>query len=408
MIQKSLAPKDATVTESQMVYVPGQSIEREIDILIETAVGPFRIKIAIEAKDEKRRLDLTKFESILGKYLIEGGVKVDKIVIVTRSGFTKPVRIRAKCLGVELMTLSEAKEFKWDKFVRSDWNLQSEVVIENVRFLPPVEAQWEQSAIDEGLIECTHGKQYITLKQMVSKHFFKNVLKQKQHDFSKIDKEIQSKGGERKLAFSLSANHEHWLLYKGHSFPVRDITYDVIFRERTPSPFVKQEFTFSIHPHISQIVIIPAVHDFPAKRIYEEGRLICSCCGEDHGIVKEAAKRFVFEGLFKEYPEEVSRLRQAVHNSPNGIATLWVEMVLGKRQIHIENTVIDANVIKIGVQANHAVGQLTGTQYTLSSDSGEEKIVTHLSGKCGAMDVSMVMPNGLKSETITINLGKSE
>src|SRR5690606_8449036 len=94
----------------------GMSEPREIDVLIETAIGPYHMKIAVEAKDNRRKLDSTQFESLVGKYFVEGGVKVNKVVIVTHNGFYNPVIERARQLGVELLTLSEAKDVDWAKF----------------------------------------------------------------------------------------------------------------------------------------------------------------------------------------------------------------------------------------------------------------------------------------------------
>ena len=96
LVQKALAPAGAVVTDSALLDVAGMSEPREIDVLIETDVGPYRIKIAVEARDHQRKMDSTQFESLIGKYLGEGGVKVNKIVIVTHNGFFEPVVQRAE------------------------------------------------------------------------------------------------------------------------------------------------------------------------------------------------------------------------------------------------------------------------------------------------------------------------
>ena len=104
------------MTDSPLIDVPNMSEPREIDVLIETHVGPYQMKIAVEAKDNTRKMDSTQFESLMGKYFVEGGIKVNKVVVVTHNGFYEPVMNRAKQLGVELMTLSEAKDIDWEKF----------------------------------------------------------------------------------------------------------------------------------------------------------------------------------------------------------------------------------------------------------------------------------------------------
>ena len=68
LVQKALVPSGAKVTDSPLVDVPGMSEPREIDVLIETAVGPYHMKIAVEAKDNRRKMDSTQFESLIGKY----------------------------------------------------------------------------------------------------------------------------------------------------------------------------------------------------------------------------------------------------------------------------------------------------------------------------------------------------
>ena len=71
----------------------GQTSQREIDVLIESGVGPYRIKIAVEAKDEARKMDSPHFEQLLAKYQSEGSIKVNKLVIITHHGFCKPTTV---------------------------------------------------------------------------------------------------------------------------------------------------------------------------------------------------------------------------------------------------------------------------------------------------------------------------
>ena len=117
LVQRALAQTGARVTPSAMVDVPGQNGPREIDVLIESGVGPYRIAIAVEAKDERRKMDQTRLEQLLGKYQSEGSIKVNKVVIITHQGFLQPAIDRAKQFGdqVELLTYKEAESFDWLK-----------------------------------------------------------------------------------------------------------------------------------------------------------------------------------------------------------------------------------------------------------------------------------------------------
>ena len=67
MVQHSLSGEKVRITESAMEPVEGIGF-REIDILIEGEIGKHRIKIAVEAKDHKRKIDITAIESIISKY----------------------------------------------------------------------------------------------------------------------------------------------------------------------------------------------------------------------------------------------------------------------------------------------------------------------------------------------------
>ena len=113
LIERSLAPQGAVVTESALVGTGAKGDLREIDVLIESTVGPYKMKIAVESKDEGRKMDIVKFESIVGKYLGQSGIKVNQVVVVSRKGFFKPVHARAARENIALLTLSKAMKADW-------------------------------------------------------------------------------------------------------------------------------------------------------------------------------------------------------------------------------------------------------------------------------------------------------
>lgn len=158
LIHKAFAPQRAKVTESAL-----DDHGREIDVLIESQVGPYRIKIAVEAKDEGRKMDSTKFESIIGKYFGEGGVKVNKVVVVTHRGFYQPVIDRAKDLGIELLTLQEAKETDWQQFpVRGTISFSMPPHICQIHFAPPIEVDSPKRLWHKARMICPHGHDHGT------------------------------------------------------------------------------------------------------------------------------------------------------------------------------------------------------------------------------------------------------
>jgi hypothetical protein len=86
LVQQSLVPAGARVTESAMVE--NQGTPREIDVLVELPAGMYRMKIAVEAKDHKRAVDVGVVEQIAAKYRVGDGILVNQVGIVSRSGFT--------------------------------------------------------------------------------------------------------------------------------------------------------------------------------------------------------------------------------------------------------------------------------------------------------------------------------
>ena len=165
LIQRTFAPRGAKVTESAIVEVSGLEGGREIDVLIEGQFGPFELKIAVEAKDKGRKMDLTKFESIVGKYTGDGRVKVNKVVVVSHRGFYKNVQRRAKQLDVELITLAEATETDWAGFAPKQIAFSFAPHLCSVGFEPSVDITNKTDLLDRAHIFCTHGKDHGTVRQ---------------------------------------------------------------------------------------------------------------------------------------------------------------------------------------------------------------------------------------------------
>ena len=153
MIQMALAPAGAKITESAI-----DDGMREIDVLIESSVGPYSIKIAVEAKDEKRPLDVTVIEQMIGKYQSAGGVPVNKVVVVARNGFSSTAHSRAAQTNIELLTLDTTQPSDWTKLVPQQmvWRVQPH--IESVELVPPVESRDGKDPLADGRFVCKcHG-----------------------------------------------------------------------------------------------------------------------------------------------------------------------------------------------------------------------------------------------------------
>jgi hypothetical protein len=154
LIQEALVPVGAKVTASAMVPGPSSGAEREIDILVETQVGPYMIKIAVEAKDEGRKLDATKIEAIIGKYFSCGGLSVNKVAVVAHRGFTSEAVVRARDVGIDLFTISEAQHTCWLGMVpQRPFHVHYDPMPHSVDFDPPLPRDVDSKrAMSEGHI----------------------------------------------------------------------------------------------------------------------------------------------------------------------------------------------------------------------------------------------------------------
>ena len=193
LIQKALAPNGATVTDSALV---GEDA-REIDVLIDGKFGLFRMRIAVEAKDEKRKMDLTKFESILGKYLTDGGIKVNKIVVVTHQGFTGRVIKRAKLLGIELLTLKQAESKSWSNEVQDQRKLMFRVQphVCRVTLHPEIVGKDDLSVFRQGTLYCPSGGNHGSPVLYATKLVFEHWLPKNLEVFKQFERRVDEEHG---------------------------------------------------------------------------------------------------------------------------------------------------------------------------------------------------------------------
>lgn len=89
--------------------------EREVDVLISKEVSDYRINIALEVVDRKRKADSTWVEAMCKKH---EALATNKLILVSRSGFFRPALKKAQFYGAEATTLLQASETDWDLAVR--------------------------------------------------------------------------------------------------------------------------------------------------------------------------------------------------------------------------------------------------------------------------------------------------
>lgn len=99
VIQKAAVPERSNSDES-----------REVDVLIEVPLGARRIRIGVEVKDEARPLDVTTMEGLSRK---KAKLCLDRLCVVSTSGFSEKARREAAEQGLELGTIEEFEKSEW-------------------------------------------------------------------------------------------------------------------------------------------------------------------------------------------------------------------------------------------------------------------------------------------------------
>ena len=185
LIRRSLAKDGDTVQDSAMVRVQGLETEREIDLLHKTSDGFSTIKIAVESKDEGRKIDVTTLEQLCAKYRGEGRICVDKFMLVSRNGFTEGAIEKARLLDVPLLTLDEAKEFDWSSVAPADqkalraekFNFRMAPHFDSITTTPPLPVDLQKGIIQEGRVRyasCPKGHDHGSFLDHIVKHTLKS------------------------------------------------------------------------------------------------------------------------------------------------------------------------------------------------------------------------------------------
>lgn len=224
LIQRILAPEKAKVTPCAMVPCYGTTKMREIDVLIESEVGPYNIKIAVEAKDHKRKLDVTHIEAMIGKYK-SSAVQVNKVVVISHRGFTEEARKRAEQENIELKILKEAIDEAWVTELPKTIHVRISPHILDITLLSPGKLPADKQILTEGVFICSHcGRKHGTPKEMVKKWLFQNpeLMKRIIHEASQRSEE---KGACAKVEMGIQ---DKWMLrYKGNDYRITAIKVHV-------------------------------------------------------------------------------------------------------------------------------------------------------------------------------------
>jgi hypothetical protein len=113
-IHKQLS-SSCQITESEMFSDPSSGQAREVDIVIRSRVAlGYEMVISVECTDSKRPVAVGWVEQMCCKHR---DLPTHKLVLVSKSGYTKTALLKGRSLGAELLSIEAAKQVDWAKYV---------------------------------------------------------------------------------------------------------------------------------------------------------------------------------------------------------------------------------------------------------------------------------------------------
>lgn len=102
---------NAKVTESALLPDSVTGDKREVDVLIESEISGYDLKIGIEVVSYKRRADVTWVEKMRAKHEC---LPTNKLILVSESGFSSQAILKAGFYDIDTLTIEEAIDSEWE------------------------------------------------------------------------------------------------------------------------------------------------------------------------------------------------------------------------------------------------------------------------------------------------------
>lgn len=154
---------NCTVVSDQKVTGVRSGVTRQVDVWVTGDIAGHEIKLAIECKLYKAKVDIKTVDAFIG-FLEDVGA--DKGVLITTTGFTSGAQSRAKASGIDLevMTFESAMETDWGDFIsdncRTLMGCQGEINWEYSEGGPRFGACTECGQLHIECGECGHQDEY--------------------------------------------------------------------------------------------------------------------------------------------------------------------------------------------------------------------------------------------------------
>lgn len=412
LIQQALLPDGAKVTESAMVKTTDGASEREIDILIDSAIGPYRIRVAVEAKKESRKMDLARFDAIVGKYLSDGGVRVNKVVVVAHNGFTPDTITRARLLDIELVTLSEAKSTDWSRLKPPHLCLQSAIELIETEFDEEVRTAFGNSIPSDAQIVCSCGWQHGPPSSYARHSFLRTVLRDRRPELLKSDEEVIAQGVEKKFQITINPvePHQIFLEYRGVRVIVKTFSFKVRLFKPPPTPEPPAgQIKMSHAPHVCGVLFTPEIKGIDHRTLLDKSNVKCACCDKDHGTVRQWTSKIAITNFLNRNGEAQKLLADGLCKSPTGNAHLITDWpVPSNIRVAVEGVEHAPQSMKIDIHAVTANGKMEHKQFEMRRSDGTASIVDSFEGIVGGKRLRMIMPDGLSSKRIVLRVDSAK
>jgi hypothetical protein len=178
-IYEQIKPEGATLTESAILIELDTGLKREVDVLLELVpVADTPVRIGIECRDRTRKADVGWIDDLIGTYQ---RLPVDKVIAVSRSGFTPGAILKARMNSIEIRTLAQALDANWpDEFESIILKrFQPILTLQDVEIASPL--QWTSTEPPVSVI--------IAGEQMAPDAFINNLLELAHAELAKLYRE---------------------------------------------------------------------------------------------------------------------------------------------------------------------------------------------------------------------------
>lgn len=109
-ITRQLQPLGAKIEESRLLVDKTMNKQREVDIVVQLQAGPHPVVICLECYSGKRPADVGWVDRM---HATHQALNTNKLVLVSRKGFTRDAAEKAKHYGHEAVSIRDASKLDW-------------------------------------------------------------------------------------------------------------------------------------------------------------------------------------------------------------------------------------------------------------------------------------------------------